>query len=109
MTPPCLREQDLAVLRGTFKRFPWVSEVRVFGSRATGQAHRASDIDLAVSAPGASTHQWLELVEAIEMAPIIYDLDVLRIENLQNRKLLEKIERESLPIYQADPLPIQGG
>ncbi len=46
METPALRDQDLAVLRRTFHRFPCVREVRLFGSRATGQARRASDIDL---------------------------------------------------------------
>src|SRR4051812_30622238 len=66
-----LRDCDLAVLRRTFHRFPYVREVRVFGSRATGRARRASDIDLAISAPEATAEQWLELTEALESAPII--------------------------------------
>ena len=55
MNTPTLRERDLAWLRQTFQRFPWIGEVRVFGSRATGTARRASDIDLAISAPEAVT------------------------------------------------------
>lgn len=99
MKPLALRDQDLAVLRRTFQRFPWVSEVRVFGSRATGQARRASDIDLAISAPDASAHEWLELTEALDEAPIIYEVDVVRPERTQNPRLLEKIAREGVAIY----------
>ena len=33
-----LRERDLAVLRQTLGRFPFVAEARLFGSRATGSA-----------------------------------------------------------------------
>ena len=94
-----LRDQDLAVLRRTFHRFPCVREVRVFGSRATGHANRASDIDLAVSAPDATAHEWLELTEALDEAPIIYELDVVRPERTRNPRLIEKVAREGVAIY----------
>jgi len=94
-----LRDQDLAVLRRTFRRFSFVREVRLFGSRATGHARRASDIDLAISAPDATADQWLELTDAIDEAPIIYEFDVVRTERVHNSRLIEKIAREGVPIY----------
>lgn len=94
-----LRDQDLAVLCRTFRRFPCVREVRLFGSRATGHARRASDIDLAISAPDATTDQWLELTDALDEAPIIYEFDIVRTERLDNPRLIEKIAREGVPIY----------
>lgn len=94
-----LREQDLAILRRTFQRFPCVRDVRVFGSRATGHARRASDLDLAISAPDATADQWLELTEALEESPIIYEFDIVRTERAHNPRLTEKIAREGVPIY----------
>ena len=99
MKPLALREQDLATLRRTFRRFPCVREVRLFGSRATGRARRVSDIDLAISAPQASAADWLELTEALEQTPIIYEFDLIRIERADNARLVEKIAREGVPIY----------
>lgn len=99
MKTPALRDQDLAALRRTFRRFPCVREVLLFGSRATGHARRASDIDLAISAPGATADQWLELTAAIEEAPIIYEFDVVRTERTLHTRLMEKIAREGVPIY----------
>lgn len=99
MKTPTLRDQDLHVLRSTFHRFPFVHEVRVFGSRASGHARRASDIDLAISAPDATTDQWLELIEAIDETPIIYEFDLVRTEDTHNPRLIEKIAREGVPIY----------
>ena len=103
MNPPALRAQDLAVLRRTFRRFPCVREVRLFGSRSTGRARRASDIDLAISAPDATADQWLELTEALEEAPVIYEFDVIRTERTDNPRLMEKITREGVPIYPDAP------
>ncbi|MEI8372074.1 MAG: nucleotidyltransferase domain-containing protein [Planctomycetota bacterium] len=94
-----LRDKDLAVLRRTFHRFPCVREVRLFGSRATGHASRTSDIDFAISAPDATADQWLELTDALDEIPIIYEFDVVRIEHTHSSRLLEKIAREGVPIY----------
>ena len=99
MNALALRDQDLTALRRTFRRFPCVREVRLFGSRATGHARRASDIDLAISAPDATADQWLDLTDALDEAPIIYEFDVVRTERAHNLRLIEKIAREGVPIY----------
>jgi predicted nucleotidyltransferase len=100
-----LRDKDLAVLRDTFQHFPSVKEVRVFGSRATGTARRASDLDLAISAPAAAATEWAELCEALENAPLIYPLDLIRTERTANERLMAKISREGVVVYPAPRAP----
>ena len=102
MKTPALRDRDLDVLRNTFRRFPCVRGVSLFGSRATGHTRRASDIDLAISAPDATADQWLELTDALEAAPIIYEFDLVHIERTHNPRLIEKIARDGVPIYPDD-------
>jgi predicted nucleotidyltransferase len=99
MATPDVRPQDLQVLRSLFGRFPKVREVVLFGSRATGTARRASDIDLAVSAPEASAEEWLALREAIDEAPIIFEFDVVRREALASESLRRAIDRDGVRIY----------
>lgn len=94
-----LRNKDLAALRAACQRFPAVQEVRVFGSRANGTARRASDLDLAISAPTASATEWADLCDVLENAPIIYELDLVRPEQTVNERLKERIAREGLTIY----------
>ncbi len=94
-----LREKDLAALRGTFSRFPSVTEERLFRSRATGNARRASDVDLAVFAAEATAGEWAGLCEALETTPIIYELDIVRAERTANTRLRERIEREGVVVY----------
>ena len=91
------------MLRRTFSRFPCVREVRLFGSRATGHARRASDIDVAISAPAATTDQWLELTDALDEAPIIYEFDLVRTGRAHNPRLIEKISGEGVTIYPENP------
>lgn len=97
-----LRDKDLGALRDAFARFPSVREVRVFGSRATGRARRASDLDLAISAPNATAQEWADLFEALEEAPIIYELDLVRLDEPFNARLRERIEREGITVYPGD-------
>lgn len=99
MTTIGLREKDLATLCHTFRRFPCIREVRLFGSRATGHARRASDIDLAISAPEITTEEWLSFTDALDELPIIYEFDVVCTECLDNPRLVEKIAREGVSIY----------
>ena len=105
MNPLALRDQDLAVLRRTLGRFAFVREARVFGSRASGMARRASDLDLAVSAPDASGRDWAELCEALEKAPLIYEIDLVRPEKIGNSRLLERIHREGVRVFPEEPIP----
>jgi predicted nucleotidyltransferase len=99
MQPLALRDKDLAALRGALRRFPAVREVRVFGSRATGHARRASDLDLAIFAPKATPLEWAEICEALENAPLIYELDLVRPEHTTSNRLKEKIDSEGVAIY----------
>ncbi len=93
-----LREKDVKILRAIVSRFPSVSDVRIFGSRAKGIARRTSDIDLAIRAPRMSEKQWIELRAAIAEAPIIYPIDVIRLDTLKNSTLQKKIEQEGIRI-----------
>ncbi len=101
-----LRSRDIAALRAVFHRFPAVASVRVFGSRATGSARRSSDLDLAVSAPQVSPREWFDLCDALESAPLIYELDVIQVEQTANPRLLEKINTEGIAIY-PEPIILQ--
>ena len=99
MNAIALRDKDLLTLRNALARFPSVREVRVFGSRATGNARPASDLDLAISAPNATAEEWADLFEALEQAPIIYELDLVRLDQTANTRLLERIDREGITVY----------
>ena len=64
-----------------------------------GIARRSSDLDLAISSPEATPTDWAELCDALENTPIIYELDIVRSEQVANRRLKAKIAREGVTIY----------
>jgi predicted nucleotidyltransferase len=53
-------------LHDIVSRYPEIEAVLLFGSRAHGDYHALSDIDLAVKAPGLSEMRWLLLAEQVE-------------------------------------------
>lgn len=97
-----LRDKDIDVLCAVFACFPEVRAVRVFGSRATGTAQRASDLDLAVSAPGMSRGRFARLIDALEEAPIIFFIDTVHLDTLQAPALRQRIAGEGVVIYRRD-------
>ncbi|MFA5205965.1 MAG: nucleotidyltransferase domain-containing protein [Lentisphaeria bacterium] len=101
MPLPDLREVDLERLNRVFRRFSGVRRVLLFGSRATGSAKRVSDVDLAVEAPAMSDLEWGEFHAALDDAPIILELDVIRLDRLPAGSLAEAIRREGIPVYTA--------
>jgi predicted nucleotidyltransferase len=101
-----IRERDRVILLEAFRRFPWVREVWVYGSRARGQARMNSDIDLAVEAEGASDVEWGRLTSTLDELPIILRIDCLRLDETVPAKLREQMDRDRLLLFE---FPISGG
>lgn len=116
MTTVMLRVKDLAALRqaqrsalrDVLRRYAAVRQARICGSRAAGAARRASDSDLAISAPDMSVAEWHDLCEALENAPIIDELDIVREEDVSNERLREAIRRDGVVIYQSNDVDLCG-
>lgn len=94
-----LRNQDWKTIQGILKDRPFVLGAKVFGSRALGRARRESDMDLAVSAPEATAEEWQDLCEALEQAPVVFDVDLLRLGESTPQGLVEKISREGRDFF----------
>jgi predicted nucleotidyltransferase len=94
-----LREKDWKTIQGILKDRPFVRGAKVFGSRALGRARRESDMDLAVLAPEATAEEWQDLSEALERAPVVFHIDLLRIGESTPRGLAEKISLEGRDFF----------
>ncbi len=94
----------LADLRTVFAHYPQVERVLLFGSRATGFAKPGSDIDLAVLAPRMSQREFAQLWGELEDLPLVYTLDVLLWDELNQETLKQKILRDGQALYEARAL-----
>lgn len=90
-----IRPQDLDILRFVLKsRLPHHVRVYVFGSRATGRARRASDLDLAIDAGRPLTlDERAGLCEAFSESDLPYKVDVADIHSI-DEAFLAVVERE---------------
>ena len=71
--------------------FPDVKRVILYGSRATGSYRQGSDIDLAIDAPSMTDREFAQLWNAIDDLPIVFSMDVVHLQKLQNEALLQAI------------------
>lgn len=73
-----------------------VKKLILFGSRARGDYHRTSDIDLAVS--GGNIIKFTLDVE--ELVPTLLKFDVVNLDGSVQKELLDSIEKEGIIIYE---------
>jgi proline iminopeptidase len=86
-------------LSSVFRRFAEIQQVRIFGSRASGHYSSGSDIDLAVLAPTMTTDRFTQLWNDIDALPLVFKIDLLHWDTLENPVLKEKIMSEGLLFY----------
>ena len=99
MTKIDIRPQDLDILRHVLKaRLPHRVRVYVFGSRATGRARRASDLDLAIDAGRPLTlEERAGLAEAFSDSDLPYKVDVADMHGV-DAAFRAVVERERVPL-----------
>lgn len=85
--------------RTVFERYPLVQQAVIYGSRARGDYKSSSDIDLAVYAPEMNREQFGLLRFELDELPIVFTMDIVHMESLQNLALKEKIEREGKQVF----------
>ena len=78
------------------KDLPFVQKVILFGSRARGTNQARSDIDLALICPEVTTQQWHQVLDVVENADTLLEIDCLQFEkaddDLKKRILKDGVE-----------------
>lgn len=77
-------------------RYYHVQKVVLFGSRARGDYHRASDIDLAVVGGDFDAFA----VDVKEKTSTLLDFDVINLNQMIQEKLLQSISKEGCVLYE---------
>ncbi|MCM3586956.1 nucleotidyltransferase domain-containing protein [Mesobacillus maritimus] len=77
-----------------------IEKVLLFGSRARGDYHRASDIDLAVFTSNSSPTEQNLIVQTIQELPTPLKIDVVFMDRLTKEKLISNIKSEGVVIYE---------
>ena len=95
-----LTEAEITLLQRVFAKFPEVEKALLFGSRAMGNFRPNSDADIAVSGKELSEKTIEQIIdELIEETNFPYLPDVVKLEKIQNEKLLQHIKKFGIIIY----------
>jgi predicted nucleotidyltransferase len=94
-----LKEAVVEELIHAFQSYP-IEKVVLFGSRARGSNNATSDIDLAVFAPNMTHRQISLLSDTLDEIDIIYQLDLVHVDETVNPQLIHNIEQEGQLIYE---------
>ena len=70
------------------KNLGFVEAKYLFGSRATGTHRLKSDIDIALQRPNATPTEWEKVLEIIEGADTLLDVDCIRLDLLKTENPL---------------------
>lgn len=81
-------------LRRKFERAPGIETVWIFGSRARGDARDASDIDLAIDAPGMSDSEFSVLQQRLLALPTLHRIDAVHWQAVSEPVFRTEIERD---------------
>jgi proline iminopeptidase len=79
----------------TYKK---VRAVIIYGSRARGDYKQGSDIDLAIDAPELSETEFAKLWNELDDLPIIYPMDVVHLQSIKNKTLVDAITQEGIAL-----------
>ena len=89
----------IADLSKVFARYQNIEQVLLFGSRAKNTFKASSDIDLAVVSATLSEDEFTQLWNEIDQLPIIFKIDLLHLNQLNNKALKAKIQGEGRIFY----------
>ena len=80
-------------------RFPAIESVRLYGSRARGDADEKSDFDIAIAAPNADRAQWQAILDSIDAVETLLDINIVRLEETGG-DFRERVVKEGKVLYE---------
>ena len=96
-----LSQKTIAQLKSVFKRYPEITQVKIYGSRARGDYEKGSDIDLAFfskSEKGLSS----KLLWDLDELPTPYLFEVVNYNKLNADYLKQEIDKHGKPLYKKE-------
>ncbi|MCQ6275927.1 nucleotidyltransferase domain-containing protein [Bacillus sp. V3B] len=95
-----ISKRFISVLQSYCLKKDHIDKILLFGSRARGDYHRSSDIDLAVFTKESSHTQQNLIEQAINEMPTPLKIDVVFMDRLNKEKLISNIRKEGIVIYE---------
>jgi uncharacterized protein len=90
------------------EKYDIVQRVVLFGSRARGDEHPRSDIDLAVAAPDATDGKWNRMWADVEDVETLLTVDLIRLDQA-SPEFHQRILTEGRLLYERDADQTESG
>lgn len=97
-----LRDSDLECIHQAFKRYPNIQEAVLFGSRAKGTYHPGSDVDIALKGTNLKDTVLALSIYLNQESIMPYEFDLIDYQAIDNKELLEHIDRVGIPVYKVE-------
>ncbi len=82
---------------------PFVDRIFLFGSRARGDNMERADIDLAIDCPKATKEDWFQVLDIIDDADTLLQIDCVRFDELSpNYSLRQSIEQDKVVLFERE-------
>jgi predicted nucleotidyltransferase len=97
-----INELSINILKNIFSKYENIKEVNLYGSRAKGNHHDRSDVDLVICNSNIDRQLLGNLILEINNSNFPYMVDIQVFENLKNEKLIEHINRVGKVFYKKE-------
>ncbi len=87
-------------IKNVFVRYPSITNVFLYGSRAKGNYHAGSDIDLTVMDTNITSAELLKIDNDLDDLLLPYKIDLSLFHNIVNSDLVNHIMRVGIEFYQ---------
>lgn len=94
-----LNERNLKTLVSVLESFPHIQRVVIFGSRAKGNFHAGSDIDLAIMNEEIGSAELSKLQSKFEESDLPFFVDLVNYSTIDVPALREHIDRVGVEFY----------
>jgi predicted nucleotidyltransferase len=100
-----LPDEAVEAICSVFRRHPQIETVMLYGSRAKGNFKNGSDIDLTFKGNRLDQGILNRIDTELDnlLLPWMFDLSIYS--TIENKDLIDHINRVGIPIYQRDALP----
>jgi len=78
---------------------PFVEKIILFGSRARGDNAPRADIDIAIWCPKATQADWHKIVDIIDEADTLLEIDCIRLDTEPSGRFRDNIEEYQKVLY----------
>ena len=96
-----LKQETIDAINGVFANYPQVMEVTVYGSRAKGNYHHGSDIDLTMVGDELDLNTKFKIENELDDLLLPYKIDLSIKHQIENPDLLNHIHRVGLVFYKS--------